>query len=135
MSTAAPAAFGPSSRAFKQAAEHRAQAHDVEERAVDDAGLDHSRLAAEADHREIDGGELAERAMVRDARSEVVDLRNRERRVLARRDRARSADVDEAIFVAVDERPKQHAAHDAEDRGVGADAERERHDDGQRPCL
>ena len=45
------------------------------------------------------------------------------------------ADVDQAIFVAIDERPQQHAADDAEDRGVGADAERERHDDGGGQAL
>ena len=45
------------------------------------------------------------------------------------------ADVDQAIFVAIDERTEQHAADDAEDRGVGADAERERHDDGERRGL
>ena len=39
-------------------------------------------------------------------------------------------DVDQPILVAIDQRPQQHAADDAEDRGVGADAERERDDDG-----
>ena len=38
-------------------------------------------------------------------------------------------DVDQAILVAVDERPQQHAADDAEDRGVGADAQGQRDDD------
>ena len=33
------------------------------------------------------------------------------------------ADVDEAIFAAIDQRTQQDAANDAEDRGVGADAE------------
>ena len=45
------------------------------------------------------------------------------------------ADVDQPIFVAIDERPQQHAADDAEDGGVGADAERERDDDGEREAL
>ena len=45
------------------------------------------------------------------------------------------ADVDEAIFVAIDQRTQQHAADDAEDGGVGADAERERHDDGGGQAL
>ena len=36
----------------------------------------------------------------------------------------------EPILVAVDERAEEHAADDAEDRGVGADSERERDDDG-----
>ena len=38
--------------------------------------------------------------------------------------------VDQAVAVAVRQRLEQHAADDAEDRGVGADAEREgEHDD------
>src|SRR5882724_8846531 len=38
------------------------------------------------------------------------------------------------IFVAIDERAEQHAADDAEDGGIGADAERERdHDGGGQP--
>ena len=51
------------------------------------------------------------------------------------------ADVDQPILVAVDERPQEDAPDDAEDRGVGADPERQREDDrdgqpfdpGQRP--
>ena len=35
-------------------------------------------------------------------------------------------DVDQPLLVAVDQRPQQHAADDAEDRGVGADAQRQR---------
>ena len=61
---------------------------------------------------------------------EVVDLGHRERRVLGAEARRALADVDQPILVAIDERAQQHAADDAEDRGVGADAERERHHDG-----
>ena len=53
VSTATPAAFGPSSAAFEQAAEHGPKAHHVEVRAADDAGLHDARLA-EADQREVD---------------------------------------------------------------------------------
>ena len=38
-------------------------------------------------------------------------------------------------LVAIDERAEEHAADDAEDGGVGADAERERHDDGGGQAL
>ena len=49
--------------------------------------------------------------------------------------------VDEVLFVLVDQRPEQHPADDAEDGGVGANAQRQRQDDrdgeafdpGQRP--
>ena len=44
-------------------------------------------------------------------------------------------DVDQPVLVAVDERPQQHAADDAEDGGVGADAERQRQDDGEGEAL
>ena len=55
----------------EQAAEHRTQAHDVEVRPADDAGANHARLA-EADHREVDGGEVAEGGQRLDARAKVA---------------------------------------------------------------
>ena len=124
----------------EQAAPHRAKSHDLEVRAADDPGAHHARLA-EADHREVDGGELAERRQRLDARAQVPDLRDRELGVLGA-DAARAlANVDQAILVLVDERPQQDAPDDAEDRRVGADAERQGEDDrdrqpfdpGQRP--
>ena len=118
----------------QQAAEHGAKAHDVEVRAVDDARLDRARLA-EAVHREVDGGEVAERVDPGRARLEVVDLRHRERRVLGAKAGRALADVDQAIFVAIDERTEEHLADDAEDRGVGADAERERYHHGEGQTL
>src|SRR5262249_44065687 len=52
--------------------------------------------------------------------------RHRESNILGA-DAARAlADVNQPVLVAVDERPQQHAAHHAEDGGVGADAERQR---------
>ena len=35
------------------------------------------------------------------------------------------ADVDEPVFVAIDQRPQQHAAHQRENRSVRADAKRQ----------
>ena len=67
--------------------------------------------------------------LTRDA--EVANLGDGEVGVLGADPLGALADVDQAILVAVDQRPQQHAADDAEDRGVGADAERERHDDGE----
>src|SRR5204863_8772590 len=83
-----------------------------------------------ANHRKRDGGEVAKRADRLDARLEVVDLRHRERPVGDARTRRALADVDQTILVAIDQRTEEDAADDAEDRGVGADAERERYDDG-----
>ena len=113
---------------------HRAQAHDVEVRAADDAGADDARLA-EADHRELDRREVAERG---ERLHPAWRSRSRAPRTLAfvRADARRAlADVNQPVLVAVHQRPQQHAADDAEDRGVGADAERERDDDGDGQAL
>jgi hypothetical protein len=45
------------------------------------------------------------------------------------------ANVDEPVWVAVDERPQQNAADDTEDGGVGADAEGQRENDGEGEAL
>jgi hypothetical protein len=58
--------------------------------------------------------------------------RDRERHVVGAEPRRALPDIDEAILVAVGQRPQQDAADDAEDGGVGADAQRERDDDGRR---
>src|SRR4029453_1411586 len=65
----------------------------------------------------------------RDALFEVVDFWYRERHVVSADARRALTDVDQAIFVAIDERPEKHAPDDAEDRRVGADAQCERDDD------
>ena len=69
------------------------------------------------------------------SRLEVANLRDREVGVLRADAAGRLTDVDEAVLVAVGERPQQHAADDAENGGVGADAERERQDDGEGQSL
>ena len=45
------------------------------------------------------------------------------------------AQVDEAVAIPMRQRLEQHAANDAEDRGVGADAEPEREHDGEREAA
>ncbi len=65
----------------------------------------------------------------------VLDFRDRKRRVHRAEARRALTDVEQAIFAAVDERTHQHGADDAEDRGVGADAERQRDDDGGGQAL
>ena len=75
--------------------------------------------------------EVAEGGQRLDARAQVLDLRHREVGVVDADAGRALADVDQPVLVAVDERPQQHAAHHAEDGGVGADAERQRDDDGE----
>jgi len=116
---------------IEQPTEDRVQSHHLEIRAADDPGAHHTRLS-EADHREADRREVAERAERLDALAQILDLRHRERGVLDA-DAARALpDVDEARLVAVDERTQEDAADDAEDRGVRADAEGQRQDDRRR---
>ena len=55
-----PGRLGPIVARVQQPAEHRAKAHHVEERPVHDARLHHAGLAAEANHREVDRGEITE---------------------------------------------------------------------------
>jgi hypothetical protein len=63
--------------------------------------------------------------------AQVLQLRDGEGGVVGPDPIRALADVDQAVLVAVGERPQQHAAHEAEHRGIGADAERQRHDDGE----
>ena len=114
-----------------EASQYRTQSHHIEIRAADDAGPDLVRLA-QSDHRERDHGEIANSRDRFEPGAELLNLRHRKRGVLDPDSRCALADVDEAVLVAVDERPQQHAADDAEDRRIRADAERERQDDGQR---
>ena len=111
-----------------------AKPHHFEVRAADHAGANDAWLA-EPQQGEFDGREIAERADRLRARLEVVDLRNRKGDVLCAETWRVLADVDQTIFVAIDQRPQQHAADHAEDRRVGADAERERDHDGGGQAL
>src|SRR5262249_12168230 len=97
----------------------------LEERPSHDAGLNGSRLA-ESRHGEAGGGEVAEGAERLGARAQIADLRHRKGDIGAA---FALAEVDKAIFVAVDEREQQATAQKAEYFGVGADAEGQGEDD------
>ena len=127
--------LGPVVAGIDQPPERRPEPHDVEERSVDHARRHDARLPAEPDQREVDGGEIAERGDRLHARLEVADLRHREGEVLRPDAPGGLADVEQPIRIPIDERTQEHAPNDAEDRRIGADAERERHDhgDGQSP--
>ena len=120
----------------EQAAEHGPEPHDLEERPVDDSGLHHTRLAeVESHHREVDGGEIAERGDGGGARLEVGDLRNGEGQVLGADALGALADVDQAVLIAIDQGHEEHGPHHAENRRVGPDAEGEGHDHGDGQAL
>ena len=62
-----------------------------------------------------------------DARLPIVgDVLHREAQVVGDRIPLAMMQDDELVAVAIGQRPQQHAVDDAEDRGVGADAERHR---------
>jgi hypothetical protein len=119
----------------QQAAVQRPKPHDLEKRSVDDTRLHDARLLAEPDQCELGRGKVAECADRPDARREIADLGHREGEVLGVDAEGGLADVDEPIRVPVDERTQQHAPDDAEDRGVGADAQGECHDHGAGQAL
>ena len=63
--------------------------------------------------------------------AEVVDFGDGEGRVLGVNAGSALADVEEAGFVAIGEGAEEDGAHDAEDGGVGSDAESESEGDGE----
>ena len=119
----------------EQPAHHRPKPHHLEVGAADDARAHGPRLA-EADHRELDRREVAERAERSSRLPAGRCSSGTEKFAFAHADARRALpDVDEPIRLAVDQRPEQHAPDDAEDGGVGADAERQRQDDGEGQAL
>ena len=110
-------------------AEERRHAEEVEEVRRDDAGLDALRLGA-AQQRERHRVVLDE-ALERLAGGAVVEeLLLRETEARRRGLREGLAQHHQPLGLAVGQRPQQHAVHDAEDRGVRPDPERERQYDG-----
>ena len=134
VNTATGAAFGTIIRGVDEAAAQGPQTHHVEERAADHSRAHDTRLA-ETDDREAGGREVAQLGHGFQSRAQIDELGHRERHVLDGDTRRALADVNQPRFVPVDERPQEHAADDAEHRRVGADAQREGHDDGQRQPL
>ena len=124
----------------EKTAAYGAKSHDVEVAAADDTGAHDARLA-ETDHCEVDGRELADGGQGLGAGTKVPNLRDGELGVLDVDAGRALAEIDEVLFVLIDEWPEQHTADDAEDRRVGANTERKRQDDrdgeafdlGQRP--
>src|SRR5580658_1571622 len=103
------------------------QSHHVEVGSVHDAAADLAWFA-EADYAEADRREVAELADGLYARLHILNFGNGEAGVFDADAGGALADVDEAIFVAIDEGAEEDSADYAEDGGVGADAQGERED-------
>src|SRR4029453_18050386 len=101
-----------------QASEDRAEAHDLEVRPADDAGL-HDPWFAKTDQRELDDREVAKSGDGPALRFEIGDLGYGESGVGRPKTWCALTNVDELVLVAIDERAQQHTTDDAEDRGVG----------------
>ena len=110
------------------------EAHDFEEVAADHAGLNHARLT-QAEHGEFSGREIAECAQSFNTGAQILDIGHGERGVFVAGARGALADVDQPVLIAVDKGFEKHAAHQGEDGGISADAERQRQDDGDRQPL
>ena len=101
----------------------RRDAENAEEAVAHRAPLGKARLAAAEDRRRI-AAVGRHRVEARRSVAPVDEVRMRYARGAAAR--VALAERDDAGGLAVRQRPQQHAVDDAEDRGVGADAERQR---------
>jgi hypothetical protein len=117
-----------------ETAENWVETHDVKISAVDDAGLDFARFT-EADHGKADSRKIAKRSEGVDSGFDVLEFRDGEIYVPIADTQGTLEDVDEAMLVRVDEWAKEDAAYEAEDGGVGADAESKSQDDGESQTL
>ena len=108
------------------------QAHHFEIGSVDHSGAHFARFA-QADHAETYHRKIAELLDRFHPGLQILNLRNRKRHVLDAHPRRALANVDQPVFVAIDERAEQHASHHTEDRCVRANTECEgqHHGNGQ----
>ena len=119
---------GPSSLGRVSRPEHGREPHDLEEVAGDEAHVDADGVVVTlkgADHGEYSAMPPSDLAPLRKSRTSGTEKSD----VRSPGPSDRLPQVDQPIAVAVGQRLEQHAADDAEDRGVGADAERQRDHD------
>jgi len=105
-----------------EATEHGAKAHHVEVRAADNATSNGTRLT-QADHGEVHGGEVANRAQSFHAGLQILNLGHGKRAVVLAEAEGALPDVDQSVLVAVNQRLEQDSANQGENGSVGADAE------------
>jgi hypothetical protein len=129
--TTTPAALAVVLRS-DETTENRVKAHNIEVVAANDASLNFARLT-QVDHGETDGREIAERAQGFNPATQILDFGYGEPCVVVADSRSALTDIDQPVLVAVNERFEEHAAHQREDGGIGADAKRqcENHGDHQ----
>jgi len=111
---------GPVSR--EQAAKNRAQSHHFKIIAIHHTSADLARLT-QPDDGEVEGRKRAEFLDALQPAAYVIDFRDGEIGIVRADSRSTLAHVEQAIFVAIGQRPQQHATNYAEDRRVRADAQ------------
>src|SRR5262249_7059943 len=108
--------------------------HHFEVVSADDAGLDDSRFA-EADHRESNRRELGDLRKRLRPFAQILDFRNRESRVVVADASGALPYIYKVGLVAIRQGPQQHPPDNTEDRGIGADSQRQRQYDRDRKSL
>ena len=103
------------------------QTHHIEIAPVDHSAIDFARRA-EPDEGEGDCGEIAKLAESLDPLLQVPNFRHRPSAVFLAHAWRALPDINQPVLVAIDQRLNEHAAHEREDGGVGADTQRQRHD-------
>ena len=118
----------------QQASEHGAQSHHLEIRSANHSRAYLARIA-QSHHGEANGGEVAELANRLHRSFQVMNFRNGKHGIRKLEPRRALPDVNQPILVAVHQRAQQHPTHQAEDRRVRANAQRQRQNDGDRQPL
>src|SRR5262245_50607915 len=108
-----------------QAAEHGAQPHHIEIGPVDHAAIDFARLT-QSENGESDGREVTEFAQRFDTRLQVLNFRNRPGTVFGPCAGRALPDVNQLVFIAIDQRLDEHAANERENGGIGTNTKRQR---------
>ena len=118
----------------QQTSENRTQPHHLEVRASNHSGAHFARLT-QSHHGEADLRKVSDGADRLQADFEVLNFRHGEHSVGELQPRCALPGVNQVAFVAVDQRAQQHPAHQAEDRRVRTNAQRQRQNDGDRQPL
>src|SRR5262245_1625563 len=106
---------------------HGTQAHHLEIRPVDHTAIQFARFA-EANHGKRNGGKVAKLAEALDPLLQVSNFRHRPRAVFGAYTQRALPDVNQPIFIAIDQRLDEHAANKRENGGVGSNTQRQRDD-------
>ena len=104
------------------------ETHDLEIAAANNSSSNFARFT-QAHHCKTNHREVPKFRNRLDASLKVLDIGDGEQRILHAHTGCALADIDKAVLVSVYQRAEENATHEAEDGGVGADAEGQGDDD------